>query len=79
MEDGKHAQVAFAYTRQLVSELEEGVIQRLIAKHSSGSLSDAELRGGIGEIAGLRNLLKRQEGVVQKGFRASEEELKHGG
>lgn len=78
MEQGRHANVALGYMNQVIGRLEETVISRLVAKHGSGTISEADLRGGIGEIAGYRNVLVALRIDVQRANKAQEEEMNNG-
>lgn len=50
----------------------EHILTRLVALHTSDTLTDTALRGMIGEIAGLRTLMKTLEGERRRGREISE-------
>lgn len=78
IEQGKGAGVALAFTRSAVAELTDRIISSLVSQHRSGTSTEASLRGGVGEIAGLRNLIAHFENQVSKGFISTEEEVANG-
>jgi len=78
IEQGKHAQLAIGYTDQVIFHLEEVILGKLVNKHRAGTLTEADMRGGIGEIAGLRNLVHALKGDMQKARIAQDEEMKGG-
>ena len=78
IEQGRHAQVAIAYAEGVIRHLEEGIVQQLVHKHRSGSLTNEDMRGKIGEIAGFRNLIHALRTDIKNAHIAQEEEMKGG-
>lgn len=78
IEQGRHAQVAIAYSEGVIRSLEENIILYLLNKHRSGSLTEAEMRGKVGEIAGFRNLIHALRTDIKNAHIAQEEEMKGG-
>lgn len=79
IEQGRFAQTALGYMQIAIGGLEEIVISRLVAGHRSGKVTEAELRGGLGEIVGYRNVLQALKNDVQRASIAMEEEMRDGG
>lgn len=78
IEQGRHAALAINYTERVVHALEEGVILFLLNKHRSGTLTEADMRGKVGEIAGFRNLIHALKTDIKHGHIAQEEEMRNG-
>jgi len=75
IEQGRHAQAALGYTQATIARLEQAILTLLISKHHSGNLSEGEMRGAVGEIAGLRRLATSLIGDIRRGEAAAEKEI----
>jgi len=59
-------------------DLEYTIITNLVYSYRRGDLTDNTLRGGIGEIAGLRELARSLETDIRRGNAEAEKEYAHG-
>ena len=57
---------------------EEDIIQRLVLAYRHGSLTNDQLRGSIGEIAGIRWFREDLESRIRKGTMTAEVSLNSG-
>jgi hypothetical protein len=59
-------------------DLEDTIINLLIAGYRSGTLTHDMMMGSIGEIAGLRRLAENLESDVRQGISAATTEMSNG-
>ncbi len=74
----RFAQVYRADIKDRVEDQEKRIIRSLVSSYRAGTLTDFELRGKIGEIAGLHDLLSKMKTDVKLGIMAEEEEKSSG-
>lgn len=75
--EGREAARVSASLVDVVAELEENVIQVMIARYKQESLTPNFLAGSVGELSALRGLLEHLDHTARTGFRAAEE-IDHG-
>ena len=72
---GRMAQLLSGNLQEVVDQQEYDIISLLIGQYRAGTLTDPQLRGSIGEIAGIRALLDRLDSTTRRGFMAAEEKV----
>lgn len=75
---GRFAQAHRADINERVDAQEKQIIRSLVSSYRAGTLTDFELRGKIGEIVGLHNLLGKMQTEVKLGIMADNEEKSRG-
>jgi hypothetical protein len=64
---GQQSRIIRNTTETYLIDREDDIVQQLVVKYRANQLTDAELRGRIGEIAGLRGFREYLETSIQKG------------
>lgn len=77
--DGKTARLIRNTTEDFLLDQEESIITALIREYRAGTLTNDNLRGSIGEIAGLRSFREYLEIKIRKGIMSAEQELGQNG
>ena len=62
-----------AEIKKLILKRRDTTIKRLISAHQSGGLNDGNMRGIVGELAGLHFLLVDAEDLVKRERRGEQE------
>jgi len=75
VDSGQTARLVRGTTEEWLIGQEEDMIQSLVNKYRSGTLTDFDLRGSIGEIAGLRRFREHLETTIRIGVLEAEKEL----
>lgn len=70
---GRMAQLLHGNLEEVIEQTEYEIISRLISQYRAGTLTDHQLRGSIGEIAGIRALLSHLDGAARRGLMAAED------
>jgi hypothetical protein len=75
---GQTSQAVKLEVQEVIFKRENDVMNRLIAAHRSGELTTDNLRGSIGEIAGLRSVLEELERSIRRGISETEKVVTNG-
>jgi len=65
---GQQSRIIRNSTEAYLIDREDAIVQQLVVRYRTNELTDAELRGKIGEIAGLRGFREHLETSIQKGM-----------
>ena len=79
VDNGQTARLVRGTTEDWLIGQEEDIIQSLINKYRSDTLTDSDLRGSSGEIAGLRRFREHLETTIRIGVLEAEKELGQNG
>lgn len=66
IQEAQAARILRTTMTDIVIELQEDIMDRLVSRYRSGELSDEEMRGAIGELAGMKGLLEALDVKVRK-------------
>ena len=75
---GQTSQAVKLEVQDVICKREVDVMNRLIAFYRSGELTNEQLRGSIGEIAGLRSVLEELERSIRRGISETEKVITNG-
>ena len=66
IQKGQAARLIGSEITDIVVDMQDNIINRIISRFRSGELTDTDLRGAVGELSGIRGLVETLEARIRR-------------